>query len=686
MARGVIRLMRAALLLGLVLAALAGAKDTALQIERAKKAAFVGYSDDAKAERAWEIRADQLSPDATHSGTWKLNQLVLTTFRDGKPSATFRTASGIAEPDRRAAGGEEAVTVISQNFKLQGKGWNWRNTDKGDTFAIRSDVQATLLPGKPGEPAIQVTASRVNVTSDSAGGNTLSFSGNILLVRGAERLSCEGVDCVMAPDFGNCQRMVARGRVLHVEGARALSADELVHDLKAGKIDLLGSVRVVDPEFELQANAVHRDVALGVTECVSDTLVRAHILPVAGRSEATLSGKHVVVAPGAGKSGLTFAVDGGAEYISGLMRLRARDLLVRAGARGDGPITASGEVEGTDGKVTFSSEQARLDRVLRQLDLAGRPRLRDVRGYEVMGDAVTALLAQDSFNVTSAPGIRAALRMKSAGGQVEAEADRIAVSRGKSESVADLRGTVRFRMAGATTTCDRLVAYAKPVEASEEVELSQASMVGSVRYEAPGFAAVADRAEFLPAVGVEAADFTGKPMLLRLRSQESAPAGAPRPRIELASGEGVAAFTADRHDVLFNETAARFVLAGQVFSAIGEARASCDELTGTAARDAKNSWVLGVASGTGQIQAEVGGNRATGDLLQLEPSANRVTLSGNARVQDRQGRVGIPADRLVFDTRTRNWRMDSAPAGSGKAPVRPRILLPDAGFTLPLPQ
>ena len=93
-----------------------------------------------------------------------------------------------------------------------------------------------------------------------------------------------------------------------------------------------------------------------------------------------------------------------------------------------------------------------------------------------------------------------------------------------------------------------------------------------------------------------------------------------------------------------------------------------------------------VASGTGGVEAEVGGNRASGELLQLEPLANRISLSGNARVQDRQGRVGIPADRLVFDTRTRNWRMDSAPAGPGAAPVRPRILLPDAGFTLPLPQ
>lgn len=679
--------MRAGLLLGLVLAALAGAKDTALHIEQAKKAAFVGYSDDAKAERVWEIRADRLSPEPAKPGAWRMDQLVLTTFREGKPSATFRTARGLAEPDRRAAGGEDAVSVVAQNFQLEGKAWNWRGTAKGDTFAILSDVHATLLPGKPGEPGIQVSASRVDVASDEQGGNTLSFTGDILLIRGGERLSCERVDCVMAPGFGSCQRLVARGRVLHVDGPRALSADELVHDLKAGKIDLLGAVRVVDPAFELQANAVHRDLALGVTECVSDTAVRAHILPTEGRGEATLTGKHVVVAPGAGKSGLTFAVDGGAEYLSGSLRLRARDLLVRAGERGDGPITASGDVEGTDGKVSFTSGQARLDRVARQLDLAGTPRLRDVRGYEVTGDTVTALLAQDNFTVTSAPGIRAALRMRAPdGAQVEAEADRVAVARGKSQSVADLRGAVRFRMAGATTTCDRLVAYANPAAGGDEVELSQASMVGSVRYTAPGFAALADRAELVPAVGVEAADFTGKPMLLRLRPQESAPAGAPRPRIEMASGEGVAAFTADRHDVLFNESAARFMLAGQVFSAVGEARASCDELTGAAQRDAKRGWLLGMASGTGRIEAEVGGNRATGELLQLEPAENRVTLSGNARVQDRQGRVGIPADRLVFDTRTRNWRMDSAPADSGKAPVRPRILLPDSGFTLPLPQ
>lgn len=678
--------MRAGLLFGLLLVAQLGAKDAALSIEQARQAAFVGYSDDAKAERAWEIRADRLEPDPGLPGGWRMQQLLLTTFRDGKPAATFRTARGLAEPERRAAGGSDPVAVKSQNFDLTGTGWSWRGTAQGDTFSLLASVHATLASGKPGEPGIQVSAQRVNVVADDKGGNTLSFTGDILLIRGGERLSCEQVDCVMAPGFGSCERLVARGRVLHVDGARALSADELVHDLRAGKIELLGSVRVVDPEFELQANAVRRDLALGVTECLSDSQVRAHVLPVQGRTEATLLGRHVVVAPGTGKSGLTFAVDGGAEYLSGTTRLRARDILVRAGESGDGPVTATGDVEGTDGQSSFTAQRAQLDRVARELELTGNPRLRDTRGYEIAGETVTALTAQDKVTVTSGPGVRAALRMRSAGGTVVAEADRVAVARGKSQSVADLRGAVRFRLAGATATCDRLVAYANPAEGGDEVELSQALMVGSVRYAAPGFAAVADRAELVPAVGVEAADFPGKPLLLRLRPAEAAPSGAPRPRIEMASGEGVAAFTADRHDVLFGEDAARFILTGQVFSAVGEARASCAELTGSAARDAKKGWQLGAASGTGDILAEVGGNRATGERLVLEPGADRVSLSGNARVQDRQGRVGIPADRLVFDTRTRNWRMDSAPAGEGRAPVRPRILLPDSGFTLPVPQ
>lgn len=678
--------MRAGLLLGLILVVQLGAKDPALSIEQAKRAAFVGYSEDAKAERAWEIRADRLEPDPAVPGGWRMQQVLLTTFRDGKPAATFRTARGLAEPERRAAGGADAVTVKSRSFDLAGTGWSWRGTAQGDSFSLLSAVHATLAPARPGEPGIQVSARRVNVVSDDKGGNTLSFTGDILLIRGGERLSCEQVDCVMAPGFGSCDRLVARGRVLHVDGARALSADELTHDLKAGKVELLGAVRVVDPEFELQANAVQRDLALGVTECLSDSQVRAQVLPVRGRAAATLAGRHVVVAPGAGKAGLTFAVDGGAEYLSGATRLRARDILVRAGDDGDGPVTASGDVEGADGQSSFTAQRARLDRATRRLELTGNPRLRDARGYEIAGETVVALAAQDRLAVTSGPGVRAALRMRSAGGVVEAEADRLAVAGGKSQSVADLRGAVRLRLAGATATCDRLVAYANPAEDGEEFELSQALMVGAMRYAAPGFAAAADRAELVPAVGVEAADFPGKPLLLRLRPAESAPAGAPRPRIEVASGEGVAAFTADRHDVLFGESAARFILSGQVFSAVGEARASCAELTGSAARDAKRGWQLGAASGTGEVVAEVGGNRATGERLELDPGANRVSLGGNARVQDRQGRVGIPADRLVFDTRTRNWRMDSAPASGGRAPARPRILLPESGFALPVPQ
>ena len=679
-------MMRTSLLLGLVLAAVVGAKDTALRIEQARKAAFVGYSDDAKAERVWELRADSLKAEPEKPGAWRVGGLLLTTYRDGKPAAVFRTEQGLAEPDRRAAGGDDPVTIDATNFKLEGRGWNWRSTSKGDTFAILTSVRATLAPVRKDEARIQVSATRVDVTTDEKGGNTLSFSGDVMLVRGQERLSCERVDCVMAADFGSPERLAARGRVLHVDGPRALSADELVHDLKARQIDLLGSVRVVDPEFELQANSVHRDMALGVTECRSDTQVRARILPTQGRTEAMVTGRHVVVAPGAGKSGLTFAVDGGAEYTSGPVRLRARDILVRAGAEGDGPITASGNVEGTDGQLSFAAERADLDRVARQLDLSGKPRLRDKRGYEVTGDTVTALLRQERVTVTSAAGVRAALRLGAEAGAVEAEADRIAVSREKSQAIADLRGAVRFRMSGSTTTCDRLVAQAETPAEDGALELTRASMAGSVRYASAGFAASSDRAELHPAVGVEAADFVGKPMLLRLRSFEDAPEGAARPRIEVASGDGIAAFTADQHEVLFTDTASRFMLQGTVLSAVGEARAGCQELVGTAARDAKGQWQLGVASGTGGVEAEVGGNRASGELLQLEPLANRISLSGNARVQDRQGRVGIPADRLVFDTRTRNWRMDSAPAGPGAAPVRPRILLPDAGFTLPLPQ
>ena len=71
----------------------------------------------------------------------------------------------MAEPDRRAAGGVDPVTVTAPNFQLEGKGWNWRSTPSGDTFAVLEAVHANLLPGKPGEAGIRVSASRVDVVA-----------------------------------------------------------------------------------------------------------------------------------------------------------------------------------------------------------------------------------------------------------------------------------------------------------------------------------------------------------------------------------------------------------------------------------------------------------------------------------------------------------------------------------------
>ena len=677
--------MRVSLLLGLASVALMAAKDNTLHIEKANQAAFVGYSEDAKAEKNWELRAEKLLPVAGKKGIWDLEKIVLTTFRDAKAGTVMRTDAGRVEPEKGLASGEDEVTVAANNFQLEGKGWNWQTTPKGDILAIRTDVRATLLSTKKGEEPIKVTAARVDVAPNDKGITVMTFSGNVLLERGTERLSCERVVCLLSSDRGSCERLDARGNVLHINGPRALSAEQLIHDLKEEKMQLTGNVRVADPEFEIQATSVNRDTTLGVTECLSDTLVRIRILPVKDRTEAVMTGRHVVVAPGTGKSGLTIAVDGGAEYTAEGTRLRANDILVRAGEEGDGPISANGNVDGVMGQLKFASEQARLDRVIQRLDLSGNPRLKDARGFDVAGFSMVALLAQERVTVESGPGLRAAMRIRSATGPVEAEAERITLSRKDERSTADLRGSVQYRMNGAKATCDRLIALAEPTEGTTNVELTQASLSGSVHYTAPGFSALSDRAEIHPAIGVEASDITGKPMLLYLQSFANAPATATRPRIEIASGEGIAAFTADRHQVLFSEQVARFVLNGSVKMASGDTQASCGELIGSAKRDDKGKFGLVGAAGTIDVRAEVGGSRAKGESIEIKPAAKQVILSGNARIEDREGRVGIPAESLTFDTTTRNWRMDSVRSKTG-SPVRPKILLPDAGFTLPVPQ
>lgn len=670
----------------LLLAALCAAQG-ASGLRQASGASFSGFSDDAEARKAWEIRAATVRPEpGAAEGVWRLDALELVTLRDGKPFRTLRTPSGVARPDQRSADGDGALTLEGDGLRLEGIGWNWRGTSQGDTFALRSLVRGLVgREGGPGGPA-KVAAQRLDAVPSPGGGTSLTFAGGVEMTRGAERLATERL-VLLLDGSGDLRSWVATGGVVHEAEGRRSRADEIRRDEATGEMRLLGQVEAVDPRLRLAAAGVVRrpDGSWGAED---PDRVRVELPAAEGRPAASLSARALSARPSS-DGGAVIEARGSADYVSGLSRLQADTLRVASPAKGRGWVEALGGVRGTDGDLAFEAGQARSDLARDELLLQGEPRLTERRGFALSGFQVRAKPRAGTAEVLSGIGRRAALRAVADGETVELEADRIDAVREGQAVTARLAGEVRFRMGDAEASADRLEARgAGPKDKEGPAELDRLRLEGAVTYRSPGFSARAGRAELHPAVGLEAAvaaELGGAARLLLLLPGESGDDAAP-PRLEIAEGDSVVAVAAPRHEVLLSRSAARFHSEGGVRLGASGAEAACGRMQGLARRDDKGR--LGVVSALGEEGVELlgAGNRATGRRLELDAAQARLYLRGEARVVDRQGRTGLPADAIGYDLRTRNWSMDSAPVGPGGEVVRPRILLPGTDFDLPLPR
>ena len=128
-------------LLCLLLAAEAVAQKKEISFQQVAGGTFAGFSEDEKAEKIWEATAKFMRPTA-EAGVWDMEAIKVQSLRGGKPWAVFTSPNGTMTPARRAAQGNGPVQSSSPAFKLTGKGWSWRSTSKGDSFAILADVVA----------------------------------------------------------------------------------------------------------------------------------------------------------------------------------------------------------------------------------------------------------------------------------------------------------------------------------------------------------------------------------------------------------------------------------------------------------------------------------------------------------------------------------------------------------------
>jgi len=677
-------------LLCLLLAAEAFAQKKEVTFQQVAGGTFSGFSEDEKAEKVWEATAKYMRPTA-EAGVWDMELIKVQSLRAGKPWAVFTSPNGTMVPARRAAQGAGIVQSFSPAFKMTGKGWSWRSTPKGDTFAILADVVAELDLAKPLSRRLRLKAPRMDA-SPVEGGTLMVFQGGVVAERFGERTTCERLECLVSDGPGgdaSCRSVVASGRVVRVLDKQTLRGDSATFDPKDESAELIGHVELEEPELKGSAQRLRHEPKLGLIRLFSGDgrQVSLHLRRKL-QEPADLAGETIAIRRDAVTGGSQVEVQDNASYVAGPSNLTARRLVASEGREGASLLVAEGSVKGRLEGNQFEAGKARWDRAKHVLDLGDLPRIRESRGLEAAGFSIRTDALKDRIEIRSGPGVRAAIRLPAGEAGAApglAEADQVVVVTEDGAMQVEMLGAVRYVAGPVATESDQMVAFATPVpKKKSEYELNKAILSGRVRYAQPGLRCAAERIDLTPAVQIEEVltkdALAGRPRLLTL----SGGAGPTRPRLFLnAAGGKNAEFIADAHEVLTTPALTKFFLRGSVAMTSEGTDATCDLLEGMASPDKAGHLVSNQVVGRGNVVVVAAGTTAKGRTLEMQPEKGTARLLGDARIVDRLGNEGVPAKEVTYDMRTRAWRMDSAPddANPGQV-VRPKIFL-GRDFTLP---
>jgi lipopolysaccharide export system protein LptA len=631
-----------------------------------------------------------MRPGATE-GQWDMEEITLRSFRDARPLARFVSPSGVMTPAARAAQGADKVRATSPSFDLAGKGWSWRSTPQGDTFAIFAEVVAELDLTKPAARRLRLRALRLDA-SPAPGGTLMVFTGGVVAERAGERTTCERLECLISDGPGGdteVRSLLATGRVVRVVGPQTLRGDSATFETKDDSAALVGHVEIDEPEAKGTAQRLRHQPKIGLTELYAGDGQPVRLqLRRKQEAPADLTGARVALRRDLVAGVTRIEVQDEATYVSTDTRLVARRIIATEARGGGGQLDAEGDVKGRLEGSEFTAGRARWDRKTRVVDLTEIPRLRDKRGLEAAGFSMRTDALKDRIEIRSAPGARAALRLpaeENGGVPGLAEADQIVVVTEDGAMQAELLGSVRYVAGQVVTTSDQMVAFALPVPKKPgEYAINKVILSGGVRYAQPGLRCLGERLDLTPAVQIEeifAQDaLVGQPRLLTL----SGGVGPTRPRLFLAQGAGQeVAFVADAHEVLHTPKLTKFFLRGAVAIDSEATDATCDLLEGLASPDKAGRLVARRVVGRGNVGVVAGGASAKGRTLEMSPEAGTARLLGDARILDKNGNEGVPAKEVTYDHKTKSWRMDSAPDDLNPGQVvRPKIFL-GRDFTLP---
>jgi len=676
--------MRARYLLGLLsLSLLAQQKD--IRFEQVGGGSLSGYTEDEKAEKAWEMNAKVMKP-SEDSGKWDMQELSGQTFQSGKPSISFSSPNGVVDPTKRIAEGKELFKAFSSTFNLAGIGWTWKGTSTGDTFSILEDVVAELDLTKPKEKRFSVKAPRLDVTPTSEG-TQLTFSGGVTFTRQGEQIICEAIDCIL-DDSGvgdkNCKIIKARGQVVRTFLDQTIKGDSVVYFPKTDQLNVAGNVKLTEPTLNITSDTLAHDGRTGIT-LLQATTVPTVAVKAQGKDKSMmeLTGRAGRIERDL-KSGLqTVVMDGQANFISEQGMLNSQKISVKELTEGGNVLIADGSVRGLVQETSFNAEHARWVQVKGQLELSGKPNLVDKRGIDLMGAQIFSDSLVQKVIVKSDSTTRATIKFRSESVGAEgakAEANQIVISNSGTSAEADLTGAVKYSMDKMTTESDRLVAYSVPrtVQTKSGVfDLQKLILTGKVRFAQPGLSATSERADFRPSIEVQEIlvddSLKGKVELLTLGGGS----GATRPKLFLEmENEKVSEFTADAHEILSTKELTKMFLRGSVAMQSPNINATCDLLEGLARPDKAGNRSPELIVGRGNVTVKADGTTAVGRTMEINPNTGEARLFGDARVRDRDGHEGVPANSIVYDYPKRIWRMDQVVNPQNpKQVIRPKIIL-----------
>ena len=668
----------------------AWAQQKEISFKQVADGVFSGFSEDAKAEKTWEAKAKLMRP-GSGEGLWEMDDIRLQSFRGGRPQALFSSPAGVMNPARRAAEGVAPVRAQSSAFDLTGRGWSWRSTPQGDSFAILAEVVADLDLAKPVAQRLRLRAPRMDATP-VPGGTLMVFQGGVIAERAGERTTCARLECLVSdgPDGdAMCRSLVASGDVVRVLGKETLRGDTATFDPQDGSAELVGRVEIEEPEAKGSAHRLRHLPKTGVTELFAGDGQSVKLrLRRPGTAVADLTGQRIDLRRDLATGVARAEVTGEAAYVSAQANLTAQRLIATEGRAGAGELLAEGTVKGRLEGSEFTAGVARWDRLKRVIELSNGPRLKDARGLEVAGHSIRSDLLKDRLEIRSGPGARAAIRIPADanGGQPGvAEADQVVVVTEEAVMQIEMLGAVRYVAGELVTLSDQMVAFALPrPKPAAGFVLSKAILSGRVSYAQPGLRCRAERLDYTPGVQIEevlAKDaLVGRPLLLTL----SGGFGPNRPRLFLAEAPGKEVeFIADAHEVLHTPALTKFFLRGAVIIDAVDTDATCDLLEGRASPDPKGRLLARQVVGRGNVSVVAGGVNARGRTLEMSPETGMARLMGDARILDRAGNEGVPAKEVTYDHKAKSWRMDSSPDEliPGQV-VRPKIFL-GRDFTLP---